>query len=271
MPVTLTVTDGVAKLTLERATKRNALDRAMLESLRDQVTQIATRDDVHVVVLRGAGGTFCAGADIADWVSPPHDVATDNSKRGQDAFAALAALPVTSVAVVEGTAIGGGLELALACDLRIATDDALLGLPELSLGNLPAWGGVARIADIAGLGVARHLLLSGELISGRRAAALLLVTSAHTKQDLDAALDATIGRILTAEPTAVRLAKQVLGGLESAVPLEAAIAGYTAGLDSSRLRKQDFLDQKAAVRAAKAAANGATAPTAAPPIEGTPS
>jgi enoyl-CoA hydratase/carnithine racemase len=253
--VTLTVdTDGVAHLVLDRASKRNALDRAMVESLRDRVAEIRERDDVRAVVVRGAGGTFCAGADIADWVQPPHEVAVANSELGQDAFGALAALPVPSVAVIEGGAFGGGLELALACDLRIATDDAVLGLPELGLGNLPAWGGVARMVDIAGLGVARHVLLSGEFLSGARAAELLLVTSSHPAADLQDALDATITRLLAAETTAVRLAKQVLAGLESTVPSESALAGYTAGLDSSRGRKQDFLDRKAAARAAAPAA-----------------
>jgi enoyl-CoA hydratase/carnithine racemase len=253
MPVTLTVdTDGVAHLVLDRPAKRNALDRAMIESLRDRVAEIRERDDVRVVVVRGAGGTFCAGADIADWVEPPHAVAVANAELGQDAFGALAALPVASLAVIEGGAFGGGLELALACDLRIATDDALLGLPELGLGNLPAWGGVARMVDIAGLGVARHVLLSGEFLSGTRAADLLLVTSAHPAAELQGAVDTTVARLLAAEPTAVRLAKQVLAGLESTVVSESALAGYTAALDSSRSRKQDFLDRKAAARAAKA-------------------
>lgn len=255
MPVTLTVDpDGVAHLTLDRPSKRNALDRAMVESLRDRVAEIRDRDDVRVVVLRGAGGTFCAGADIADWVQPPHHLAVTMSELGQEAFGALAALPVASIAVIEGGAFGGGLELALACDVRVATDDAALGLPELSLGNLPAWGGIARLVDIAGLGVARHLLLTGELLSGTRAVELLLVSSAHPAADLQAAVDTSVARLLAAEPTAVRLTKQVLAALGSTVTSDSALAGYTAGLESSRGRKQEFLDRKAAARAAKAAA-----------------
>src|SRR5690606_26637688 len=122
------------------------------------------------------------------------------SKLGQRAFAELASLPSASVAVIEGGAYGGGLELALACDLRVATDEARLGFPELGLGNLPSWGGTARLVDIAGLGVARHLLLSGELISGRRAAELLLVTTCSAADALDNAIDATVARLLAAEP-----------------------------------------------------------------------
>lgn len=260
MPVNLAVdADGVAHLTLARPRKRNALDRAMLESLRDRIQEIGNRPDVRVVVLAGEGGTFCAGADIADWVAPPHNVAAELSRLGQDAFTALAALPAVSIAIIEGTAIGGGLELALACDLRIATEDAVLGLPELGLGNLPSWGGTARMIDVAGLGVTRHLLLSSQLITGTRAAELMLVTSAHPAEKLQAAGDATIARLLNAEPLAVGLAKRVLSNFETKMTLEAALAAYTAGLDSSRQRKQDFLDRKAAKKTPTAATGSRSA------------
>jgi enoyl-CoA hydratase/carnithine racemase len=256
MPVTLTVDpDGVAHLTLDRASKRNALDRAMLMSIRDRIAEVQERADIKVVVVRGAGGSFCAGADIAEWVQPPHHVAVANSELGRDAFGALSALPVPTLAVIEGGAFGGGLELALACDVRIATADAVLGLPELGLGNLPSWGGIARMVDIAGLGVTRHLLLTGELIRGSRAAELLLVSSAHEAAELQTAVDRVVTRLLAAEATAVRLTKQVLAALESTVASESALAGYTAGLDSSRSRKQDFLDRKAAARAARTRAS----------------
>lgn len=245
MPVTLDVDpDGVATLLLDRPAKRNALDRAMLESLGAAVGQLAARDDVRVVVVRGAGGTFCAGADIADWVGIPGPVAAELSGLGRDVFAALAALPVPSLAVIEGSAIGGGLELALACDLRVAAADAVLGLPETRLGNLPSWGGVPRLTAVAGLGVARQLLLGGEMVSGARAAELLVVGAAAPPGGLDALVRTTVERLLAADPAALALAKQVLGGPPDS-PLEPALAAYTAGLESSRRRKQDFLDQRA--------------------------
>lgn len=256
MPVTLAVnSDRVAHLTLDRASKRNALDLKMVMSMRDRIAEIQERNDVNVVVVRGAGGFFCSGADIAEWVQPPHNVAVANSELGQKAFGALSALPVPTLAVIEGGAFGGGLELALACDVRIATTDAVLGLPELGLGNLPSWGGIARMVDIAGLGVTRHVLLTGELISGSRAAELLLVSSAHEAADLQTVVNRVVTRLLAAEPTAVRLTKQVLAALESTIASESALAGYTAGLDSSRSRKQDFLDRKVAAHAARTPAS----------------
>jgi enoyl-CoA hydratase/carnithine racemase len=250
MPVTLDVDDSsVATLLLNRPSKRNALDRAMLESLIEAVTELNGRDDVRAVVVRGAAGTFCAGADIADWVAPSGPLAAELSRLGRDAFAALAALPVPSVALIEGIAVGGGLELALACDVRIAAQDALIGFPELRLGNLPAWGGLARLVGIAGLGPVRHLLLTGDLVDGNRAAALGVVTTVAPAADLGAALARVVDGFTACEPTALALAKQVLAGFGSDLPLEPAIASYTAGLDSSRGRKQDFLDRKAARKA----------------------
>lgn len=245
---------GVAWLTLNRASKRNALDNPMIAELEARVVELSSRRDVRVVVLRGSGGTFCAGADIADWVDPGFEAAVDQSRCGTKAFTALADLPQITLCVIEGTAVGGGFELALACDLRLAADDAVLGLPELGLANLPSWGGVARLVDIAGQGVARHLLLSGELIDGRRSAELLVVTSSHPAAELDEALDTTIERLLRAEPVAASMAKDLLGQLRTRVDTEPGLAGFFALYDESRHRKQDFLDRKATAKAARTAA-----------------
>lgn len=249
MPVTLDVDDNaVATLLLDRPGKRNALDRAMLESLLDATAELAGRTDVRAVVVRGAGGTFCAGADIADWVAPSGPLAAQLSRLGRDAFDSVAALDVPSVALIEGTAVGGGFELALACDVRIAAADALIGFPELRLGNLPAWGGLARVIGIAGLGVARHLLLTGELVDGGRAAGLGVVTAVAPPDALAAELARVVDGFTACDPAALALAKQVLTGFDRDLPLEPAMASYTAGLDSSRRRKQDFLDRRAARR-----------------------
>lgn len=253
MPVTLTVDHaGVATLRLDRPAKRNALDRAMLEDLTAHVDKLAGRDDVRAVVVRGAGGTFCAGADIGDWVSPTGAEAAELANLGRQTFTRLAHLPAASVAVIEGVAVGGGLELALACDIRIGDRDALVGLPELRLGNLPAWGGLARLVDVAGLGAARLMLLTGQPISCARAAELHVVATACAPDELDSTLEHTLSWLLACEPTAVALAKTTLTGFERDHPLEPVIASYTAGLASSRERKQEFLDRRAARKASVA-------------------
>lgn len=252
MTVTLTVdADATAHIILARPAKRNALDRAMLLDLRRCIASLQERDDVHVVLLRGEAGVFCAGADIADWTSPTNRVAEELSRLGKETFDALADLPAVSVAVIEGVAVGGGLELALACDFRIADVNARLGLPELGLGNLPSWGGMARLVDVAGLGVARQLLLSSMLITGAQAAELRVVTAAHPADEIQDAVAALVAQLGATEPHATSLAKQVLRELQTEIGIESALAGYTAGLDSSRLRKQEFLDKKAAAKAAR--------------------
>lgn len=254
---------GVATLTLDRPRKRNALDGSMLTDLHQRVDQIAAEPGVRAVVVRGAGGTFCAGADIADWVSPAPEVAAALSELGLKAFAALAELPVPSLAVIEGTAVGGGFELALACDVRIAAKDAVIGFPELGLGNLPAWGGVGRTIAIAGTGVARQLVLTAELISGSRAAELGLVTSAHDTTDLVQAAQTRVKQLVSIDPLAARTAKQTISRFESHQELESTLAAFFAVSHASRQLKQDFLDRKATAKAARTQA----APTLADDLE----
>ncbi len=245
MPVRLEVSNNVATLLLDRPKKRNALDVAMLESLREQVRQV--RDSrARVVVLRGAGGVFSAGADLADWVAPTPAQAAERSRLGREVFTELSALPQPSVAVVTGVAAGGGLELALACDLRVADPHARLGFPEARLGNLPAWGGLARLIGAVGVGVARHLLLTGDLFSGERAGQLLVVD--RVAADVEGALSALVHSLLAGDPWALSTGKQVLAGFDVDLGLEPLVAAHVAGLESSRQRKQAFLEERAARR-----------------------
>jgi enoyl-CoA hydratase/carnithine racemase len=249
MPVHLDVSDtGCATLHLDRPQKRNALDRDMLVSLRDRVEELRTHPRARVVVVRGSGGVFCAGADINDWVDPGPQIADELSRLGADTFAALGSLPQPSVAVLEGPAVGGGLELALACDLRIAATTAIIGFPEARLGNLPSWGGLARLVQTAGMGATRHLLLTGATVGGSRAERLGVVTGLAEPADLSRLVGQTVADLLACDATAHALAKRVLAGYDRPITTEAAFASLTAMLPSSRERKNDFLTRKAAAR-----------------------
>lgn len=241
MPVTTTIaSDGCATVLLDRPQKRNALDESMLESLLDAVTSLRRTDALRLVVVRGSGGSFCAGADIGDWTDPGPVRAGELSRLGTRAFTELSALPVTVLAVLEGSVLGGGLELAMACDLRISTTTARLGLPETRLGNVPTWGGVARLVDAIGLAGARALLLTGEPISGTRAEQLGLVLASAEPAELDTTLEALRSQILLGEPHAVALIKDILRGFERPRTYEPALASYASLLDASRERKQAF-------------------------------
>jgi enoyl-CoA hydratase/carnithine racemase len=245
MSVKVTVgRNGRATIELDRVEKRNALNEVMLESLLKITDDLQRREDVRTVVIRGSGGVFCSGADINDWAMPTAIEANRLSKLGRSAFSAVANLPFPTVAVLEGPVIGGGLELALACDIRLAASDCLIGLPETRLGNLPAWGGLARLIAISGLGAARYLLLTGELIDAERAFQLGIVTHQTNKEDLDRLISKTISALEEGDPTAQVLAKQIFASFEHDLIQEPSVAGFTATLETSQRRKRDFLDRK---------------------------
>ncbi|MGV9799162.1 enoyl-CoA hydratase/isomerase family protein [Mycobacterium sp. NPDC003449] len=245
MPTRITRSDdGDVTLWLDRAAKRNALDRAMLTDLAAAARGLAGDGRIRTVVLRGAEKYFSAGADIGDWTDPGPHLAAELSRLGTEAFDQIAALPVATVAVIEGGAVGGGLELALACDLRIATSTATLGFPEPRLGNLTAWGGLARLVDTIGLGRTREMFLTGALMSGERAREIGLVHAATADHELDDLLGRTLADLHETEPTAVRAVKSVLAGLETTVAVEPVLAAYFSSSDASRERKQAFLDRR---------------------------
>lgn len=249
MPVRLEVDDDDrATVYLDRPAKRNALDRTMIESLRDAVAALRDNASARVVIVRGVDGVFSAGADIREWVDPSPQIAGELSRLGSQTFEALAALPQPSVAAIEGPAVGGGLELALACDIRIARSDATIGFPEARLGNLPAWGGMARLAHTAGLGVARHLLLTGDIVDAARAAELGVVTAVCPPDDFELSVNATVSSLTACDPTALAMLKTVLSGLDGRITTEDVMASYVATLPASRQRKQAFLDRKASGR-----------------------
>jgi enoyl-CoA hydratase/carnithine racemase len=244
---------GVATVTLARAAKRNAITTRMLHDLREDVGAIGRDGRVRVVVVRGDGGTFSAGADILEWTGVPAAQAERQSRLGREVFRELAELSVPSVAVIDGAALGGGLELALACDIRIAATDATLGMPETSLGNLPGWGGVARLVGAAGLTTATHMVLSAAIVDGREAERRAIVTTAVASAELDAAVESYVGRLLANDATALSLAKSVLRDFSTSSATEPAIAGLTAILETSRARKEEFLRVKAQRRQSRLA------------------
>lgn len=173
MSVSLDVTNGVAEVVLERPPV-NAFDDQQLAQFRSVVQSLEGRDDVAVVIVRGAGQQFCAGADIE---SLQTDMATDPgverlvalAEGMQRSFDQLSQLPVPTVAALHGAALGGGLELAMACDLRVASRSARLGLPEVRLGLLAAAGGTQRLPAIIGRSQALRMMFTGEIVDGRRA------------------------------------------------------------------------------------------------------
>jgi enoyl-CoA hydratase/carnithine racemase len=235
---------GVATITLNRPEKRNAVTMAMFESLDHILLDLIEREGLRVVVVRGSGPSLCAGADLSEWADPGAWQASHMSSLGAAALRRLAEFPCITIARIHGAALGGGLELALACDLRIAAEDAQIGLPEVRLGNLPGWGGMARLVERVGPSAARHLLLTGSPVSGEQAFRLGLVHAVAPAEHLDTVLHALVGEVMAGDPRAQSLAKAVLASYESTISVESMLAGFTAEWPSSRQRKEQFLRKR---------------------------
>lgn len=215
--------DGVLKLTINRPDKLNALNRAVLDTLDGAFSQAAADDGVRVVVLRGAGGkAFVAGADIGEFADFGPTDAARMSARGQRLFRRIETLGKPVIAVLDGFALGGGLELAMACTLRIASTGARIGQPEINLGLIPGYGGTQRLARLAGRGVALELCLTGEPVDAARARELGIVNRVHEPGELDEAVEKLARRLAKGPPEAMRavIESVVLG---SDCPMEAAL------------------------------------------------
>jgi enoyl-CoA hydratase len=158
----------------------NALDRPTLEELRDRLAELAEDAGARVVVLTGAGDrAFVAGADIKYMSGLSVEEAKDWGGLGHTCAQLLETMPKPTIAAVNGFALGGGCELALACDLRYAASTAKLGQPEINLGIIPGWGGTQRLPRVVGLGVAKELILTGRVVGAEEALRLGLVNGVH--------------------------------------------------------------------------------------------
>lgn len=201
------VSDHVAELTIARPTHLNALDHDALSAIDDSFSALESRGDIRAVVMTGEGRAFVSGGDIA-YMSRLDDVgAREFIRLGQKVLNHLEKSPLPVIAAINGFAFGGGFELALACDLRMAAQDAVLGLPEVSLGIVPAFGGTQRLVELCGYGIAKELILTGRHVDAKEALSLGLVNSVHAKDQLLPAARAKAALISSRAPMAVSLAK----------------------------------------------------------------
>jgi enoyl-CoA hydratase len=212
----------VATLTIDRQDALNALDVATLTELRDRLRELADDTGVRAVVLTGAGEkAFVAGADIKYMSGLDPAQATEWGGLGHEAGRLLETMPKPTVAAINGFALGGGCELALACDLRYASSRAKLGQPEINLGIVPGWGGTQRLARICGIGVAKELVYTGRTVDAEEALRIGLV-NAVADPVLDRALE-TARELASKSPVALSLAKRLCNltlGIDHAGGLE---------------------------------------------------
>lgn len=201
--------DGVAALTINRRDKHNAMNKHVMTRLEEHLTAIEHDESVDVVVVTGAGEkAFVAGADIKELSQrSPYDAMIAVMQRLYDK---IASFPKPTIAAVNGIAFGGGHELALACDIRIGSTNALFALPETGLGIIPAAGGTQRLAKIVGIGVATDVIMSGARLKAERAYQLGLLTGLVAPEELLDAAHNKAQRIRSKGPLALKLVKQVL-------------------------------------------------------------
>jgi enoyl-CoA hydratase len=188
MPVTLTRRDEFALLTLDRQEALNALSFAILDDIAAAFDE-AAKMDIRALLITGAGPkAFCAGADIKELRGRDLAAQKRQAARGQGIFAKLDTLPVPSVAIINGYAFGGGLEMALACTFRIATRNAKVGLPEIKLGLIPGYGGTQRLPRLIGEGRALEMIMTGRTVAADEALTIGLVHRVVDGDPVDAGI-----------------------------------------------------------------------------------
>lgn len=224
------VDEGVLTLKINRPNQLNALNSEVIASLSKHIEEVQTNDDVKVIIITGSGEkAFVAGADIKEFADFSPQQGKDLAALGQATLfdrVERSAKPV--IAAVNGFALGGGLELAMAAHIRVASINAKLGLPEVSLGVIPGYGGTQRLAQLVGKGKALEMVLTGGMISADEAATLGLVNYSVEQTDLMETCKGIAKKIMRNAPTALSAA------------IKSVVAGYTASVDGYSVEIEEF-------------------------------
>ena len=242
--------DRIAWLRINRPEKLNALDRLTMEELDRGVAAAREDGEVGALIVTGMGEkAFVAGADVGELAQKTPVEGVAYARAGQAVLTRLETLGKPSVAAINGFALGGGLELALACTLRIASETARLGQPETTLGIIPGYGGTQRLSRLVGRGRALEMILTGEAIDAREAHRIGLVHRVVPAADLESAAEALVRTLLSRGPLALRYALQAVHeGLEmtlaEGLALEAALFGLTCATEDMREGTRAFLEKR---------------------------
>lgn len=244
------VADGIATVTVDRPDRMNALNSATETELQDAFAKIPRDDEVRGVIVTGTGEkAFVAGADIGELSGLGATEGKEFAFQGQTTFTRIAQCPRPVVAAVNGYALGGGCELALACHLRVASETARFGLPEVSLGLIPGHGGTQRLARIVGVGRALEMVLTGRQVAASEALRWGLVNGIATPEKLMETAREHLGHILSKAPLAVQYALEAtLRGqdldLDDGLYLEATLFGMACGTEDMKEGTKAFLEKR---------------------------
>ena len=243
--------DGfIATLTVNRPQVRNALDQKTLSELHRAFFEFRHDQDARVLILTGAGDrAFVAGADIAAMSQMSQEQAEDFARLGQNLTAAIESVPKAVIAAVNGFALGGGCELAMACDFILASEKAAFGQPEVGLGLIPGFGGTQRLARIVGRALAKQMIFTGEIVAAQRALEIGLANAIYPADQLMQGARAIAAQIAAKGPQAVGAAKRALNRgydltLEVGMEFESMLFGSMFKTDDMREGTRAFLEKR---------------------------
>ncbi len=248
--VEVAVEDGIALLTLNRPEALNSLSQALLGELSNAADRVAREPGLRAAIVTGAGRAFAAGADIEEIAKLDRESGVAFARRGQAVFAQLERLEKPVIAAVNGFALGGGCELAMACHLRIASSKAKFGQPEVKLGILPGFGGTQRLPRLVGRGKAIELTLHGGHVSAEEALRIGLVNEVVEPEALLPRAKKWIGEALANGPRALAASLRAIRDgldrpLDAAIELEAQIFGELCGTPEMKEGTAAFLQKRA--------------------------
>ena len=200
---------GTGIITLNRPEARNALNRKMIQELGDALTEFENDSQIRVIIIAG-NKDFCAGADIKEMNAIKPEEIESFCRWGHKVFDQLEGMGKPVIAAITGFALGGGCELALVCDIRIAGESAKFGQPEVNLGLIPGFGGTQRLSRLVGIGKAKEIILTGEIVNAKEAASIGLVNRVVKDEELMIAVEEMAQVIAQKAPIAVKMAKKLI-------------------------------------------------------------
>ena len=242
------INENIAKITINRPEALNALNSEVLDELNLLLDEVAKNKDLRVVILTGEGRSFVAGADIKEMSKLNAIEGKEFGKKGLSVFRKLEQLPIPVIAEVNGFALGGGCEIAMSCDFRIASEKALFGQPEVGLGILPGFGGTQRLQRLVGQGWAKYLIYTANNIKAEKALEIGLVQEVVEADKLDERVYELAKKIASNAPIGVRLAKESINtgaqvDIDSGIKIEENLFGLSFASEDQKAGMEAFINK----------------------------
>jgi len=248
--IILEKSEGIATLRINRPKDLNILTVETLLEMKTAIEDIRNDRSLKALIITGSGDRlFSAGADINEMSKMNTMEAREYSELGHEIFASMANLWIPVIAAINGHAIGGACELVLACDIRVASENAKIGMPETGIGITPGWGGMQRLSRLIGVGKAKELVFTGELIEAKEAERIGLVNKVVPPDKVEAVAREIASKIASRAPVAVRLAKDAINrgaeiDLEKALDYDSEVFGIVCSTEDQKEGMKAFLEKR---------------------------